>query len=261
MSAAQVRVSVLGPMELTVDGRPVAIGAPQTRTVLALLALGSGSVVPIDRIIEGVWGERSPRSAVLKVQGHVSALRKALHGAGAAAAAAVLVTRPPGYQLGGEGYCCDMDEFTGAARRASALAAAGDAEASCELLDQALRHWRGPAFADVPGDEVRLHAARLEQLRSIALEDKAAHDLRRGRFWAVLEDLGPELDSNPLGERARELVIHAYLRLGQRHAALACYEAGRTLLQDELGISPGQSLQRLAHLIRHGAAPGVEAGV
>jgi DNA-binding SARP family transcriptional activator len=108
----------------------------------------------------------------------------------------------------------------------------------------------GPAFADIPAEEVRRHAARLDQLRILVAEDKAALDLRRGRPLAVIGDLGPVVDADPLRERARELLIRAYLGLGQRHAALACYEAGRVHLRKELGISPCPALQRLAAGIR-----------
>lgn len=256
-----VNVSVLGPMEMSIEGTRVRVGSPQTRAVLALLVLGDGAVIPVDRMVERIWGENPPASAVLKVQGHVSALRKVLRSVASTRAGGLLVTRPPGYQLVGEAYACDMHEFTTQAKQASALAAAGEVERARDLLGQALRWWRGPAFADVPCDDIQLHAVRLNRLRSIAVEDRARLDLRLGRFWSVLEELGPEVDSNPLDERAREILIHAYLGLGQRHAALACYEDGKVQLRDELGISPGPALQHLAHCIRHGSAPGVGAKV
>lgn len=247
-----VRVSVLGPLELfSHGGEQLPLPGPQTRTVFALLLLGSGALVPIERIVEGVWGERPPSSAVLKVQGHICTLRKLLR---PVRAAELLVTRPPGYRLQTEYYHCDMDEFTAAVRHATALSAAGEIEHACEVLDQALGCWRGPAFADIASEQVQRHVVRINDLRSIAVQDRAWFELRLGRALRAVEQLGPEVDAYPLDERAREILIHAYLRLGQRHAALACYETGRARLRDDLGVSPGPRLQRLANAIRHGTA-------
>jgi DNA-binding SARP family transcriptional activator len=254
-----LRISVLGPMEFAVAGRPVRVSAPQTRAVLAALVVGSGSVVPLDRIIDTVWGESPPRSAVLKVQGYICALRKSIRTASAGAgvdgreAECLIATRRPGYLLSAAGCSTDLGDFTALVKEAEDKTAAGDIEAASALLGRALSSWRGPAFADVPGERTRVQAERLERLRTIAVEDKALHDLRLGRSWTVLEELGPELDANPFGERSRELLIRAYLRLGQRHAALSCYETGRLLLRRELGVEPGLALQQLASMIRGGA--------
>lgn len=263
-TAIPVRVSVLGPVELSVGGQRTTVGGPQCRAVLALLVLGSGRVVPMDRIMDGLWGSCPPPSAAVKIQGHVCALRKALRAAGVEHASDIIATRPPGYQLSGGCYSCDMSEFTRQVTHVSDLVARGDMESASDELGQALRRWRGPAFADVPYADIQLHATYLERLRSIAVADKARLDLRLGRFWAVVEELAPEVDSHPLDERAREILIHAYLRLGHRHAALECYEAGRLQLRCELGISPGAALQRLAQAIRQepaAAQPGPVASV
>jgi DNA-binding SARP family transcriptional activator len=254
-----VRIAVLGPLEVLVRGSErLLVSSPQTRAVFAMLLLGSGAVVPVERIVEGVWGERPPASAVLKVQGHVCTLRKMLRPARAARAPELLVTRPPGYHLLTAYYRCDMDEFTAAVKRAAALSAGGEIEDACDVLDVALQCWRGPAFADIPSEEVQRHAVRLNGLRSIAVQNKGRLDLQLGRALSAIEQLGPEVDAHPLDERAREILIHAYLRLGQRHAALACYEAGRARLREELGIGPGPRLLRLAHAIRHGAGSGLD---
>jgi DNA-binding SARP family transcriptional activator len=253
-----VRIAVLGPLEVLVRGSErLTVGSPQTRAVFAMVLLGSGAVVSVEHIVEGVWGERPPASAVLKVQGHVCTLRKMLRPR-APRAAELLVTRPPGYHLLTALYRCDMDEFTAAVKRAAALSSGGEVEEACDVLDAALQCWRGPAFADIPSEQVQRHAVRLNALRSIAVQDKARLDLRLGRALSAIEQLGPEVDAHPLDERAREILIHAYLRLGQRHAALACYEAGRARLRDELGIGPGPRLQRLAQAIRHGAGSGLD---
>lgn len=253
MGETGVRVSLLGPFEWAAGGAALPLPAPQTRAVLAALAVELGSVVSVGRIIEAVWAEHPPASAPVKVQGHVSRLRKELASGGWAA---LLMTRQPGYLLDGDGCDSDLAQFARAVHRAETCAAARPEAARAEL-DAGLALWRGAAFGDVPGDAARHHADRWEQLRCLAVEDRAELDLRLDRPRHVLEHLVPHLAAYPLGERCRELLIRAYLRLGQRHAALACYEEGALRLREELGVRPSVPLQRLAAAVR---ADAVAAG-
>jgi hypothetical protein len=66
---------VLGPVEVLADGRPVAIGGPKPRSLLVLLLLNAGRVVPTTQVIEALWGGRPPMSGATRVQGVVSQLR------------------------------------------------------------------------------------------------------------------------------------------------------------------------------------------
>ena len=85
---------LLGPVEVRIDGRVVALGAPKQRAVLAMLALEAGRTVSADRLAEGLWGEQPPASAPKMVQLYVSQLRRLLDGDGAQ-----IVTRGRGYEL------------------------------------------------------------------------------------------------------------------------------------------------------------------
>src|SRR5919204_3609871 len=80
--ARDMEIRVLGPVEASVGGRPVALGAGKPRALLAMLALNAGSAVSVDRLIEGLWGERPPATAGKLLQVYVSRLRKALAAAG-----------------------------------------------------------------------------------------------------------------------------------------------------------------------------------
>lgn len=51
-----MRVGLLGILEVTVGGEPADGGGAQARAMLAILALANRRVVPIDELIEGVWG-------------------------------------------------------------------------------------------------------------------------------------------------------------------------------------------------------------
>jgi hypothetical protein len=55
---------VLGPVEVLADERPVAIGGPKPRSLLVLLLLNAGRVVPTSQVIEALWGGRPPMSGL-----------------------------------------------------------------------------------------------------------------------------------------------------------------------------------------------------
>ena len=51
---------LLGPLELVVDDRPVRIGGPKERIVLATLALNPNRVISIDQLVDAVWDTSPP---------------------------------------------------------------------------------------------------------------------------------------------------------------------------------------------------------
>src|SRR5258708_6319772 len=88
-----MRVRVLGPVEASVGGRAILLGAAKQRALLAVLAINANRTLSADDLMEALWGERLPRSAAKMVQQYVSHLRRLL-GDGAE-----IVTRGGGYEL------------------------------------------------------------------------------------------------------------------------------------------------------------------
>ncbi|HKD93304.1 MAG TPA: winged helix-turn-helix domain-containing protein, partial [Gaiellaceae bacterium] len=62
---------MLGPIEALVDGHEAALGAPKQRALLALLLVNRGRVVTADQLVDGLWGEDPPASAVQSLQVYV----------------------------------------------------------------------------------------------------------------------------------------------------------------------------------------------
>ena len=87
---------ILGPLEVSADGRPVEIGGPKLRALLAILLLRANQAVPRDALVRDLWGEHPPAGAQGSLEVYVSRLRKAL---AAASNGPVVVTRPGGYCL------------------------------------------------------------------------------------------------------------------------------------------------------------------
>lgn len=250
-----IRALLLGPLEVRVDGRLAALGAPKQRALCAALLLNPGTVVSVDRLIEVVWGQEPPASAVTKIQGYVSALRKALAETGVPNAPEVLATRAPGYLLAGGTVGTDVAEFESLVAEAGQARMRRDPAAAARLLGSALGLWRGSALADVDlGQALRAQAERLAELRLTAVEDKAAADLALGRYREALAELDRDLAEHPFRERIRELRMRALIGLDCPAEALACYESGRRILRSELGVEPSRSLRRLASSIAGGTA-------
>ena len=67
---------LLGPLEVRADGRPLPLGGPKQRAVLAMLLLHAGEVVSTDRLIDEIWGERPPKTVNAYIQNCISRLRR-----------------------------------------------------------------------------------------------------------------------------------------------------------------------------------------
>ncbi|WP_051450201.1 AfsR/SARP family transcriptional regulator [Actinospica robiniae] len=250
-----IEALLLGPLEVRVDGRAAAPGAPKQRAVCAALLLSPGTVVSVDRLIEVVWAHDPPASAVTKIQGYVSAVRKSLAEAGLPRPAEVLATRAPGYVLRAGSVDTDVTRFESLVAEAGRARTRRDPAAVARLLGPALGLWRGAALADVgTGPALLAEAERLAEVRLTAVEDKAAANLALGRYREVLAGLDRHLAQHPYRERIRELRMRALIGLDCPAEALACYENGRRILRAELGVEPSGRLRRLASAISGGVA-------
>ena len=238
-----IEFRVLGAFEALEDQRPVAVGGPKQRALLAVLVLRRGEVVSSDRLIDAVWGERAPASAVKIVQGYVSQLRRAL-GEG------VLVTRGHGYLLATESCAVDVDRFEGLVGEGRRLLRSGDARGGRELLREGLALWRGPPLADFAYEPfAQGEIARLEEARLAALEDRIDADLALGEHAALVGELEALVQQHPLRERLQGQLMLALYRAGRQADALESYRNARRSLVQELGIEPGRALQELEQAI------------
>ena len=95
---AVLRFGVLGPVQAVVNGEPVALGGPGVRGLLAMLLLRPNEVVPVEDILDGLWGEDPPLTARTIVQNYVSRLRRQLRLVDPSGSVWI-DTRLPGYQL------------------------------------------------------------------------------------------------------------------------------------------------------------------
>jgi DNA-binding SARP family transcriptional activator len=230
---------LLGPLEVLVDGRAASLGAPRHRGVLVLLLTQANSVVPAHRLIDELWGEDPPVSALNLVQGAVSQLRKVL-------GKDAIATRGSGYALRVEPQTLDLQRFERLAEEGSLALEDGHFDQAAATLGEALALWRGPALADlVDEDFAQPVAARLEDLRLLVLERRLEAELARGRHADVLGEIQELAREHPLREPVHGLLMLALYRCGRQAETLEAYRSARAGLVEQLGISPGPALQEL----------------
>jgi DNA-binding SARP family transcriptional activator len=228
---------VLGSLEVRDGDRLLSLAGAKQRALLALLLLNANRVVSRERLIDELWGEEPPETAVQSVQVYVSRLRRLLPDA-------TLLTRAPGYVLEVEPEAFDLHRF----ERLAADARKADPERASHLLREALELWRGPALAEFDEPFARVEGGRLEDLRLTALEERFAADLALGRHADLIGELETLIVDNPHRERLRGQLMVALYRSGRQTEALEAYRQARETL-DELGIEPSADLRQLEKAI------------
>jgi DNA-binding SARP family transcriptional activator len=243
-----IRLRLLGPLEAVVEGKPGALPGGKPKALLARLLLDAGRVVPVEVLVDSLWGERAPPSAQKVLQVYVSQLRKVL-------GAAQIETRAPGYLLRLDRDEHDLGRFEALAQAARE---AGDLGRRVELLDEALSLWRGPPLAEFREEPFASPAARrLDELRLRAVEQLIEARLELSEHALLVGELEELVEQEPLREWPRRQLMLALYRCGRQAEALALYRDGRRLLVDELGIEPSPKLQELERaILRHD--PGLD---
>lgn len=233
---------ILGDIEVSDDGREIALGGPKQRALLAILLLRTNETVSRDRLIDELWGERPPASAAHTLDSYVHRLRRALGSDGAGR----LRTRGGGYQLQVSAGELDLNRFQQAAAEGARALEGGSYERAANKLAAALAIWRGPPLADLDHEPfARVELDRLEELRLAALEDRIEADLALGRHASTVAELRALVAEHPLRDRFRSQLMLALYRSGRQADALEVYQEAREYMVGELGIEPGQQLQDL----------------
>ena len=232
----RIQIRLLGLVEVSLDGRPVALGGSKQRALLALLALNVNAPVSTDQLIEGLWGEFAPPSAVKMVQLYVSQVRRLLDGGDG-----VIVTRGRGYELRLPAEAVDAVRF----ERLVAEASGADERAGA-LAGEALALWRGQPLDDIAdqpfaGAEIRRLDEQWLRARELAIDGALA----AGGHRKVLSELDELVAAHPLREAIHAQRMLALYRSGRQADALDAYRHARGVLVREAGVEPGPELRRL----------------
>jgi len=240
-----MELRLLGPIEVAADGRLVSLGGRQRRTLLAILAVHAGQPVTTDRLIDELWGDTPPQTARKTVQAHIAHLRRALNGF-----QDVLVSAGEGYSLQVDRIDFDVRHFEHLLVEARSQRKV-DPTTSLGTLGQALSLFRGPPLVGAADDafSLRVEAARLDELRLGAIEDRLDTLLAAGDASTVASEADRLVAQHPLRERIWGLLMVALFQSGRQAEALRAFARARELLADELGIEPSQGLRDLEQRI------------
>jgi DNA-binding SARP family transcriptional activator len=253
----RLEVKVLGPFEVCRDGAPVELPRGRSRALLALLALSAGRPVPVQRLVDELWGPSPPATVVTALHGLVSGLRRRLDpGWGEGREPQLLITRSAGYLLDLPADHVDAYRF----RAMVDGAAAASVDERVVLLRGALALWRGVALTDVEvAGAAAGEAAALEELRLGAYEACLDAELALGRHHDISVELEALVREHPYRERLAGQLMVAQYRCGRQVDALEVWQRTRTTLVEQLGVEPGPGLRSLhAAILSHD--PAIDLG-
>jgi DNA-binding SARP family transcriptional activator/pimeloyl-ACP methyl ester carboxylesterase len=243
---AELEFRILGPLEVLRDGVPLDMGTPRQRAVLVALLLRHNHVVPVDRLLDDLWGDAPPSGARHSLQVYVANLRKLLEPDAGRGRAQVLVTRAPGYVLEIADGALDAERFDALAADGRTRLTADDAGGAVESFRAALALWRGGALSDLAYEDFVAHeAGRLEEARIVAIEDHIDARLALGGHAALVGEVEQLTRTHPLRERLWSQYMLALYRSGRQAEALRAYDQLRATLRDELGVEPSRELRDL----------------
>jgi predicted ATPase/DNA-binding SARP family transcriptional activator len=253
-----LRIHVLGSVEIAVGDRPVAIGGDLPRRLLARLSLRPGELVPRDVLIDELWPSELPGRPADVLRVHLSTLRQQLRAA--TGTDEDLVAR------GGGGWSLQVDpgvvdhvQFRRLAARAATAADAASWSTAHEHAEAALALWRGLPFAGLGlGDALSLAAADLERLHEEVLDVWICSALELGRGASLLPLLSRRFEADPCDEQVAVQYSLALDSCRRTHDALATLRTCRRSLTDR-GLSPGARLAETERRLLAGTATAVHA--
>ena len=238
-----LRVSVLGSLEVSRHGVGLNVGTGMRRAVFGLLALHPNRGLHREAIIDALWGDAPPATAVNQVQAHISKLRRILDPARSDRdSASPLESLGTSYLLRLTATQLDLLTFLDLAERAQAAHSRGELAAACDHYEEALALWRGNPLVEL--DVLRGHPAVTgltgQRAALVVAYSEAAFGV--GLYGHVLPHLRRLADQEPLNEKAHAQLMIALAGDGQQAAALQVFEALRRRLDDQLGVYPGAEL-------------------
>lgn len=236
---------VLGTLQVIDDGIVVTPTAAKLRSTLAMLIVNHNRTVSRATMIDEIWPENPPPTAMDTLNTYVYQLRKLL-ARGPSGRSDLLHTKPGGYEMVITPEQLDLSTFENVMMLGRQEFAAGRlTEASCQLR-QALQLRRGPVLGDVDmGPLLEGMATRIEEdvLDAIALRIEV--DLRLGRHRELIGELAALATQYPTNEDFHGKLIVAQYRSERRSAALETYRRLRESLRHQFGIDPSPRLRKL----------------
>lgn len=234
---------LLGPVELWSEGTRVELGHARQRCVLAVLLMEARRAVPVETLIDRVWGHEPPDAALSVVYGYVARLRKILRPHGVA-----VERTSSGYVLCVEPEAVDAHRFRELLRTAAIVGP----RAASALLDEALSLCRGVPLSNLSGAWAQGLRRTLQEQELKAVIDRNEMRIRQGRYAELVPGLVELVTAHPLDERPVAQLMRSLYHLGRSGEALDYFRLARERLADRIGLSPTPMLTDLQWRILSG---------
>jgi DNA-binding SARP family transcriptional activator len=232
-----LRLSLLGPPVVTVDGQPVAFDTRKATALLALLAI-EARPQPRDRLAALLWPDADATRAR-------SALRRTLSVTASAVGDALVAQRSV--------VALDLSKSTSDVAEFDALLKSGDVASFREAIDL----WRddflaGFSLRDAPEweDWQERVADVLRRQLAATLGALVDADIAAGDLDSAVKAAERWLALDPLHEPAHCALIRLHAWRGDRSAAMRQYRACVRTLDTELGVEPLAETRALYDAIR-----------
>ncbi|MFE9118337.1 BTAD domain-containing putative transcriptional regulator [Streptomyces sp. NPDC007172] len=249
----QVRISVLGPLQASLDGRLLNLGHLRQQAVLAALALESGRTVSQRELLDGIWEVEPPLTNVIPV--YVYRLRKVLRTGDDPGS--VIEHRHRGYRLVPGAVDVDVTRWERLLADITRAERAGRAAEVLRACSRALALFRGEPLAGLPGSLAELERTRLNESRVALLQRKLTWQLGLGQHQQAITELYSLAAAHPFNEPVAALLMRALYRTGRQADALTVFERARRRLAEDLGVVPSRMLRRTYEMILHGDEAGL----
>jgi DNA-binding SARP family transcriptional activator len=242
---------VLGPVRVRRQGVEVDLGTRQQRLILGLLLANAGQPVGLGDIVEVLWGQRPPRSAVNVVHRYVGELRRLFEpDLPARSAGRWLPGGAAGYRLLVDADNLDLLRLRALAERARSDEGAGRLTQAMAAYAAALALWRGPCGGAAELDAHDHLAFTVVDHECADLARAAASlALRLDQARSVLPVLRRVAEYRPWDEALQAQLLLALAWDGQQAEGIALYQTVRRRLSDELGVDPGVELREAYQLV------------
>ncbi|MEU4552632.1 AfsR/SARP family transcriptional regulator [Micromonospora violae] len=239
-----MEIQLLGGLSVRLPARKLHLGTPKQQAVFAMLAVQPGQLVTLNDLVDELWPDGPPRSAVANIRTYAANLRRTFEtyesGRGA------IVRQQSGYRLTVESEAVDVFRFEMECAAGREALIAGQVHRALNLLGSAVARWRGAMLAGMSlGPVLSARVVAAEEERLLAVELLADAQLRAGRSDLAIPLLREAVARHPLREPAYVLLARALHERGDHMGALVAYDEVRAKLMAEFGVLPGSDLQAL----------------
>lgn len=231
-----MKFAVLGPLRIEATcGRLVEPPTGKPASLLVALLLRANERIPLDLLVELLWGSEPPRSYRSNLQNYVSRLRDL---------GIPVEWSAGGYRLCAKAGSVDVHRFVRHAEDGIEHSDNGDRDKAVEAFHNALEICPSLPFAEGNAGPFEGDVFRLSELRASVIERLSEIDVANERYATAICRLRALVCEHPLRETSWMRLISALARAQRTAEALDVYERARQTIRDELGVNPGGPLRR-----------------